>query len=57
MKQDHRRVSEEIHEIAYCRLLAKKILMEYAKDETEVRRVATAYLKATRGYTRRKKWV
>lgn len=33
MKQDHRRVSKEKHEIAYCRKLARNLIRQVEKKQ------------------------
>lgn len=62
-KQDKSRISKQLHEVVYCRKLAKKIInfegiLEYsdkneiAEYQTKSNRVAKALLKFTKGYTK-----
>jgi hypothetical protein len=52
-KMDGKLVSKEDHEIAYCRTIARRIIE--GNQLRSVCRLARSYLKATKGYTRRKK--
>ena len=49
-KQDKARISRQLHEIAYCRKLAREMLKEHRFEKSK--RVAMAFLKFTNGYTK-----
>jgi len=58
-KRDRARISREIHEIAYCRKLAKGLIndLEWSRIHKESGnsariRVCKAFLKFTKGYTK-----
>ena len=53
MKQDHRRISKEKHEIAYIRKLAREELRASSRTGRS-ERIARAFLKVTRGYSKKR---
>jgi hypothetical protein len=54
-KEDRKRISRQLHEIAYCRRLAKQVLrkdLAIINQNSVMERLAKALLKFTKGYTK-----